>query len=678
MTRSSCALAASALLVVLASSDVLAGPTAARTRLGVFLEVPEETLASQLDLPKDRGLVVRQVIPDSAAARAGLQPFDVLLELNGKAVPNNVREFSYALEKAPDAPASAVVLRRGKKTTISDIPLPPQVQRVSTARDPVVVAADIDRELDKRLTEAKVAASGQADDAEFLRRVYLDITGRIPTSEQTVAFLQSQDPDKRRKLIDELLDSPHYGRNFATLWDNLLIHREENNRFLDSAAFRSWLADSLNHGAGWDQIVTDMLTAEGPLADNPEGTFFLAHRGDNGQVAPSKVAGTVVNLLMGTKLQCAECHDHPHWKEWKRTDFWGIAAFFSHTRSTASPFGQIVFGGQRGQPVPMITEDDRVPDPFGRVQGNGRGASLPGAVIELPDGADPRKKTGKTVKAKFFEGNEPDMPQQGPFRPSFAAWLTGAENRFFAPAAVNRLWSHFFARGFVNPLDDFEMGSPSHPELLALLAREFRASGFDQKWLIRAVCNSRAYQRTSRPPQVPPSPLAGEGRGVRGDAELFGHQAVKVMPPEMLYDALCLSLGVTDLKLPQPRQPNGFVVVKGGRQPQTVREQFVQMFAAKEAGDNPSEFTLGVPQILRLMNSGLLNQGGPVIDRLLQQDAPSEKRIEQLFLATLSRRPTADEVEKLSAYVAKKEDARSAYAGLLWVLLNSAEFVCNR
>jgi hypothetical protein len=203
-----------------------------------------------------------------------------------------------------------------------------------------------------------------------------------------------------------------------------------------------------------------------------------------------------------------------------------------------------------------------------------------------------------------------------------------------------------------------------------MLAREYRASGFDQKWLIRAICNSKAYQRTSRPE-----------KGNESNADLLSHQAVKVMTPEMLYDSLCLSLGVVDLKLPQPNPRNRLDVVvlqQAGRPGQTVRDQFVRMFAAKEAAEHPSEFTLGVPQILRLMNSGLLNQGGPVIDRLLQQDATVEKRIEQLYLATLSRRPTADEVEKLAAYVAKKEDAKGAYSGVLWVLLNSAEFVCNR
>jgi hypothetical protein len=318
----------------------------------------------------------------------------------------------------------------------------------------------------------------------------------------------------------------------------------------------------------------------------------------------------------------------------------------------------------------MITEDDRIPDPFGgRVQG-GRGPTLPGAVIELPDGADPRKKTGKVIKAKFFEGKEPELPQQGPFRPSFAVWLTSAENRFFAPAAVNRLWSHFFARGFVNPLDDFGAGTPSHRELLESLAKEYQASGFDQTWLIRAICNSQAYQRTSRPE-----------KGNESDTELYSHQAVKVMTPEMLYDSLCLALGVTDLKLPQPTQRNRFDVVQlqqGGRAGQTVRDQFVRMFAAKEAAENPAEWTLGVPQILRLMNSGLLNQGGPVIDRLLQQGSDTDKRIEHLYLTTLARRPTAEELEKFSAYVAGKEDAKSAYSGVLWVLLNSAEFACNR
>jgi hypothetical protein len=647
--------------------------SAAQTRLGVFLEVLDETLASQLDLPAGQGLVVRQVTPNSVAAKAGLKPLDILLEMGGRPVSSDIPAFDRAVQALKaDLPVNAAVLRKGNKTSIADLSFPDPGAtsgRDSAARSPLMMAGDIDRAVSKQLNERKIPASPRADDAEFLRRACLDITGRIPSTELTVAFLESNDPDKRRKLIDGLLASPLYGHYFAAGWEDLIVKRDANNRSLDAQPFRSWLADRFNQGHGWDQIVGEMLTAEGPVSRSPQGIFFLAHRGDQGQVAPNKVVSTVANLFMGIQLQCAECHDHRMIKDWKRTDFWGMAAFFAQTRSTGLPFQQVAIAGRPGVEL-AITESALAPgavDQFGRRIG-GNQARPAGAVIEIPDAVDPRKKTGQ-VKAKFLEGDQPELGTQGPFRVHLAAWLTSPDNKYFAPAAVNRLWAHFFARGFVNSLEDFHPDNPpSHPELLDMLVRDFKASGHDVKYLIRAICNSEAYQRTSRP--LPEN---------QSDSERFSHQTVKVMTPEVLYDSLCLALGVNDLA-PPATNPQGrqFVVVNQARQPASPREQFVSMFTGKEGPDNPAEWTLGVPQILRLMNSALLNQGGPIIERLLKVDSDPAKMIEALYLATLSRRPTADEAAKCAAFVARKNDPKGAYAGLLWVLLNSGEFLCNR
>jgi hypothetical protein len=272
----------------------------------------------------------------------------------------------------------------------------------------------------------------------------------------------------------------------------------------------------------------------------------------------------------------------------------------------------------------------------------------PGAAprLEIPHAVDPTKKTGRVVEAKFFEGAKPDLGDQGPYRPALAEWATSPDNKFFAAASVNRLWAHFFGRGLVHPLDDFHADNPpSHPELLALLADEFKKSGFDQKHLIRCICASQAYQRTSRP-----------NNNADAEPHLLARMTVKVMSPDVLYDALTQVLGVKDL-------PQG-------------RQGFVTFFTTKEEGDDPDEFGLGIPQFLRLMNSPVFNEGGPVTDELAKE-VPA-KAIETLFLRTLSRRPTAAEAEKMAAYVAKKGDVRKGYAGVLWVLLNSAEFVCNR
>jgi hypothetical protein len=272
------------------------------------------------------------------------------------------------------------------------------------------------------------------------------------------------------------------------------------------------------------------------------------------------------------------------------------------------------------------------------------------------------------VKAKFFEGPEPNLDEKGPFRPAFAEWLTAKENAYFPPASVNRLWAHFFARGLVHPLEEFsDDNPPSHPELLKLLADEYRNSAFDQKHLIRCLCNSAAYHRTSHP---------ANGNEEAGP-HLFAHLSVKVMRPDVLYDALTQAMGVKDLPSPAMtrRGPDGAVQRGGGGM---GREAFVAFFTTKEEGDDPNEFSQGIPQFLRLMNSGSFNQGGPAIDNLMKDKVPPEKVIEGLFLATLSRRPSQAEMEKLSAYVARKGDLKKGYAGVLWVLLNSAEFTCIR
>jgi len=530
-------------------------------------------------------------------------------------------------------------------------------------RDPSAVIAAVDRALDQRLAQEKMPASPAASDAEFLRRVCLDITGRIPTTEQAAAFLDSKDPQKRQKLIDELLASPNYGQHFGIIWSDLIIKRENNTRGLNSAPFRKWLATSFNDNRGWDKIVRDLLVSEGQVDENPPATFYAAHR-DMNNLSTSKVVGTTANLFMGLQLQCAECHNHAFIREWKQTDFWGVVAFFSQTRSSG---GQV---GGMNTPI-SITEGataaatGRRPGGFG---GFGRGPTVTGAKVEIPDATDPRRRTGKVVKAKFFLDEEPKLADKGPYRPVFADWLVSTQNKYFAPAAVNRMWAHFFSRGFVNPIDDMhDNNDASHPELLKLLAEEFRASGHDLKHLIRIVCNSKAYQRTSKPLK------ANEP-----DKELFSHQTVKIMTPEVLYDSLCLALGVTELRGSTGGRGRGFGGGFPGPGGGNSRAAFVNFFNTKEDGGDPTEMSFGVPQFLRLMNSQSFNQGGAVIDKMVKEGASTEKVIEALFLTTLSRRPTEAEVKKLSAYVAKKEEPKAGYSGVLWVLVNSAEFVCVR
>jgi hypothetical protein len=237
------------------------------------------------------------------------------------------------------------------------------------------------------------------------------------------------------------------------------------------------------------------------------------------------------------------------------------------------------------------------------------------------------------------------LDDKAPWRPQFAAWATSAENKYFAPAFVNRLWANFFGRGFVNPVDNFHADNPaSHPELLQRLADEFKSSGHDIKHLFRCLCNSQAYQRTSKP--LPQN---------EADAALFSHMAIKPLSPDAFYDSLIVlnSIGRN-----------------GGKN--SSREQFLSDFRTQEGADGV--FSHGIPQFLKRMNGEEFNSGAAIIDQL--RSASRDQAIESLYLATLARRPTADEVRLMSAYLAKRNNSQG-YQGVLWILLNSGEFVLN-
>jgi hypothetical protein len=523
------------------------------------------------------------------------------------------------------------------------------------------LALAVDRELDRRLGEAGVPPSPVADDAEFLRRACLDLTGRIPTYEQAVTFLDSNDPYKRSRLIDDLLASPHFGRHFANIWCDLLVKRDfDSNRGLRTEPFVRWLADEFNRNEKWDRIVTAMLTAEGADEDNPATFFFLANQ-DNNQPSPAKLVGATGNLFLGIQIQCAECHVHPFHDRWKPADFWGLAAFFGHTRAQR--------GGNAKRPnaparIVELASGEKLP-PMGKKKKLRTEPAPVGATIAIPDPSDPRKTRGQAV-ARFLEGPAPALGRSGPYRPTLAAWVASARNPYFAAAQVNRLWAHFFARGLVNPLDDMKPDSPpSHPEVLQRLSREFAASGYDVKFLIRALCNTRAYQRTSRP-------LPGNA----SHDKLLSRMPVKVLGARALLDSLATATGHEagsanpEFRRGKPGGGNGKGRV-GDVGP-------VRFFDTREYDDDPTEFSSGVPQVLRLMNSELSNRSAEVVGRLARPGRTSEQVIEGLFLTALSRRPSAAETRRLADYVAEQGEPAKGYAGVFWVLLNSAEFACNR
>ena len=517
----------------------------------------------------------------------------------------------------------------------------------TASHTPQQVARQIDRIIDKQLAAHNVPSSPLADDAELLRRASLDITGRIPAMKELDELLEVA-ATGRSTLIDRLMTSADYGQHFGTLWHNLISGRETSMaRPPDTRRLADWLTAAFNQNRPWNLMARHILTAQGSHGDNPATIFFTLNGDSRGAPQPNVIAGSTGQLFLGVQLQCAECHDHP-FSDWSQEDFWGVAAFFSRVENSGNKGGAkrtITESPLESQQQPAIV----IPAASFTNVGASVSARLPFATESRP-----------AVESGTRNSTPPTTPL---LREVFADWLTSPNNPFFARNLVNRLWAHFFGRGLVNPLNDFRQENPpSHPELLDLLSREFIASGFDQQHLIRCICQSRAYQRTSRPTP-----------GNADDEVLFSHMSIKILTPEMLLDSLSLAVGTEVLSPTRP--PMDF------RNPllplYSPREQFVNLFRTLPKNGDPTEYTHGVPQRLVLMNEQLFNAQTPVVVRLINERVDAKNGIEHLYLASLSRLPTQQESQDAKRFIAAATCLQEGLDGVLWTLLNRSEFILN-
>jgi hypothetical protein len=482
------------------------------------------------------------------------------------------------------------------------------------------LAERIDARIRAGWKAAGVRPAAPADDAEFLRRVYLDIAGKIPPVSEARRFLDDRSPDKRERLIERLLDGPAYVTNFSTRWRLVLVPETDSNLRQRAALpmLDDWLRRQLVKNVGFDQLVRSLLVT--PLDDprrspnDPSPRAFFLGR----ETKPEDLAGSATRLFLGVRLECAQCHNHP-FTHWKREEFWSQAAFF------ASP--------------------DR------------RDSAVATTVLTIPG-------TQKVVRPRFLGESATALDGAGRSpREVFADWLVRPDNPYFARAAVNRLWGHFFGIGLVNPVDDFtDANAPSHPKLLDELAREFADHHFDVKFMIRALTLSNAYQLTGSAGEAPTA-----------TPRLFNRMALKSLTPEQLFDSLAQATGYRE-----PTSTRQRLLDSG-----TPRQQFLARFPRNE---NPTDPSASIPQALAMMN-------GPLVARLTDvaqsrtlsavANAPfmdTRQRVETLFLAALTRKPLADEAAKFMQYVDQggaSGDHQEALADVFWALLNSGEFVLN-
>jgi hypothetical protein len=515
-------------------------------------------------------------------------------------------------------------------------------------QDSPALARSIDEHIQRRLADKGIPVAPPAEDAEFLRRVYLDLHGVIPPADQVVAFLDRADPPKRARLIETLLADQQYGRHMADVWDHLLVSRHTPGCEPAVVPLTQYLEKKFNDNVPWDVLVRDLLTATGAQQDRGAVTYFLANH-----TTPA-VVDSASRVFLALPLECAQCHDHPY-SRWEQRDFWGFASFFTGVSRSDIDRKTGILVIKPG--VSRVTEQ----------------ATYPQAGPSPPASREKSRSRPEPFPARFLDAAPLALERNVPIlaRPLMAKWMTAPENPYFARAIVNRIWWHFFGRGLVNPVDDMfrPEATATHPELLEALTAQFVASGFDLKHLVRAIVNSQTYQRTSRPPLL----AQGEKEGAT-DHEFYSRMPIKVLTPEQMWDSLVNLFG-REPDMPSRRLGRVLVALQNGV-PTTPRGEFIDFFLGDRSAA-PTDFTQGIPHALRLLNGLQFNNVETLLDRIVRPGDEPARAVEALYLATLSRRPTPAEARYMTDYVKRHDRRETAYADILWALLKSSEFVMN-
>jgi hypothetical protein len=487
--------------------------------------------------------------------------------------------------------------------------------------DARALSARIDELIGVRQANAKIPPAPPADDAEFFRRLSLDLNGRIPSLPQLADFLDDTRSDKRRLWIDELVNGPDnaplYVQHFTHFWRRQMLAQTPAQADSVVAPLEGWLRKQVKSNIPYDQLVRGLLT------DAEAVGFFLANEN-----MPENLASRTSRLLLGVKLECAQCHNDRSGGRWKRSQFWEYAAFFAGLRADQGGSGLVVAPReQKAGPT--------------RIQVGG---------------------SDTWVEARFPDGGKPDWQRDVTPRRALADWIARGDNPWFARAAVNRLWHYFFGLGLIDPVDGLgaEDNPPSHPELLDELVRQFIAHDFDLKYMIRAITGSQTYQRSSR--QTHPG---------QSDPRLFARAASRALTPEQLYDSLILATGYRSEPVqggesgPYPAGPS--------------RAVFLAPF--DDPNSQPVDFQASIQQALMMMNGKFTEEAtsptkSATVAELIESNRPMVRTIEDLYLVTLSRKPRPQEARRLLDFAATG-DRKQVLRDILWSLLNSTEFVLN-
>lgn len=484
----------------------------------------------------------------------------------------------------------------------------------------------IDELVAAKLKKLRLHPSELCSDEEFLRRVTIDLVGLVPTHDEYAAFLADSDPEKRTKKIDELLGRKEFAELWVSKWAEWLMMRS-SNVVSDKAIvlYYQWLVDQLARNVPLDQMVRELLASEGGTFSNPATNFYEIERDQ------LKIAENVAQIFMGMRIQCAQCHNHP-FDRWTQDDYYNFAAFFSQIgRKRGEDYReQIIYNRGGGEVKHPVTNQNAVP------------VFLGGVKPEIPGGTDRREVV--------------------------ANWLASPENPFFAQNFANRVWHHFFGIGIIEPVDDVRVSNPaSNPELLDALATKFTEYNYDFRKLVRDICVSKTYQRSTR-----------RNESNMKDDLNFAHQTVRRIKAESMLDIISQVTRTKDDFAKLPPGARAVQIADGA-----TSTYFLTTFgrATRETAcscEVKMEPTLS--QALHLLNGDTVNnkirQGG-VIKALKDEGLTPPQIVERLYIMTLTRKPTEEELAALSPLFAEGANVDQGLEDVYWALLNSREFLFN-
>lgn len=532
----------------------------------------------------------------------------------------------------------AVMVRFGGKVSVCSVSIPFGAPVASLPP----VKNFIDQHIFANLKQIGIPPSPICDDSTFLRRVSLDIGGRLPTMEETIAFLADKAPGKRDRAIEALVNSPDYADYFANKWTALLKNqRAEAADITANFAFHAWMRDNLLANTPYDQIVRQILASTGTIVSNPPVAWYKRVK------EPTTQVEDVAQLFLGVRMQCAQCHHHP-FERWTQGEYFHMAAFFS----------------QIGRKPTAIAGEDLIFHKRGTAQTEHR-------------------KTHVMLKPAGLGEPPLDIAPDDDPRLALADWMARKNNPFFAKALVNRYWKHFFKRGLIEPEDDLrDTNPPTNPELLDALARHFLDSRFDLKSLVRVITQSHSYQLSS---------VTNEHNVA--DRQAFSHYYPKRLTAEVLLDSID---AVTASKTDFADLPPGTRAISLPDNSYTKSSPFLKVFGRP---DNTSvcecerTSSASLAQSLHLMNAADMKAKLAAVNgraaQLTQSGLSEPKRIREIYLATFSREPTAEEVRIAETHLLKprteatgrlldsQRAKRDGYEDLLWALINTKEFLFN-